>query len=132
MKTEFQKCRTWGHAWEDFVPGVGEKRPASWGKRFSLLCTRCGTERHDVFDSLGQLSTRSYDYPNGYQLALDERPEMTELRLSLVLELREEANARYEAYEAKKHTRKKPATNGHGHRPKRQPVARKTRAHARA
>ena len=96
MRIEYQKCRTWGHAWEDFLPGVG-KRPASWGRRFSLRCERCHTERHDTFDARGELSTRSYDYPSDYACSAEDRPELTQLRLSLVRELKEQTHAKTHA-----------------------------------
>lgn len=94
MKLEFQTCRALRHSWDYFVPGVGQRRPAPWGRGFSLRCERCGTERHDTFDSLGALSARSYVYPDGYSLPADEQPTLEQLRMSIVAELRTEAAAR--------------------------------------
>lgn len=86
MRLEYEKCRTWGHAWSDFIPA--DKRQPGWGRRFSLRCDRCATERHDVIDTLGELSTRQYVYPDDYQMARDERPTMQQLRLDLLRQLR--------------------------------------------
>jgi hypothetical protein len=86
LRLEYEKCRTWGHAWEDFIPHG--KRPPDWGQRFSLRCLRCTMERHDVIDSLGQLSTRHYDPPADYSLAADETPTRAQLRLDLLKHLR--------------------------------------------
>lgn len=94
MKLEYQECRATGHQWEYFVPGVGQRKPAPWGRGFSLQCVRCQAERHDTFDSLGQLSARSYDYPSGYSVAADEKPTIEQLRLSIVKELRTQAEER--------------------------------------
>ncbi len=88
MLAIYQQCRTWGHAWEDYVPGVGERKPAPYGRGFSLRCVRCATERHDCFDIAGRLNSRGYDYPSGYQVAADERPNIEQLRISLIAEMR--------------------------------------------
>jgi len=45
---------------------VGKKKGI--GFRFSLLCTSCGTERHDAIDTVGSLINRQYEYPDGYYL----------------------------------------------------------------
>ena len=67
LPTPFVFCRTFGHSWEEFIP-VGKKGPI-FGFRFSLLCTHCGTERHDILDSSGTLLTREYVYPDKYQVS---------------------------------------------------------------
>lgn len=85
LALEYEKCRTWGHAWEDFIPHG--KRPSDWGSRFSLRCERCHTERHDVIDALGRLSTRHYDYPEDYSMAKDETPTREALRLDLLRQI---------------------------------------------
>lgn len=64
MPDQFLRCRTWGHAWDDFAP-VG-MRPPEYGWRESLRCTRCGMERHSVIDRKDAVSTRSYYQPDGY------------------------------------------------------------------
>lgn len=79
---EYEKCRIWGHGWEDFIPSG--KRPSQWGQRFALRCIRCHTERHDLIDSLGRLSSRQYEYPADYRMAKDETPSRDSLRLDLL------------------------------------------------
>lgn len=91
LKLEYEKCRTWGHAWEDFIP---DKRGSGWGSRFSLRCIRCATERHDVIDSLGELGSRQYIYPDDYKLARDETPTRAQLRLDLLKDMRGQARTR--------------------------------------
>jgi hypothetical protein len=86
MPLAFEKCRTWGHMWDDFHPHG--KRAPGWGTRFSLRCERCGTERHDTVDSLGELSVREYVYPEGYKMGRDETPSRPTLRLDLLAHMR--------------------------------------------
>ena len=92
LRLEYEKCRVWGHAWEDFIPD-GKRQPG-WGSRFSLRCVRCATERHDVIDHLGDLSQRQYVYPDDYRLAADETPSRSSLRLDLLSDLRKVRRAR--------------------------------------
>lgn len=66
LPTHYLKCRTFGHAWEEFVP-VGMRAP-QFGFRFSLLCTSCASERHDLVNTQGQLLQREYRYQAGYEL----------------------------------------------------------------
>ena len=71
---DFLHCRALGHQWEEFVP-VGMRRP-SFGFRFSLLCTRCGTEQHQLLDTNGYVQQRAYIWPDGYRLDMPTtRPE---------------------------------------------------------
>lgn len=88
LDIEFQKCRTWGHAWSDFIPGVGV-RTAPWGQRFHLRCDRCRMERHDTFDLMGEVTYRRYIAPNGYAYVKDEKPSLQRLRRSLATALHE-------------------------------------------
>jgi hypothetical protein len=64
LPTEWLKCRSFGHTWEEFLP-VGKRKP-EFGFRISLLCTTCSMERHDILDVLGNLATRDYKEPEGY------------------------------------------------------------------
>lgn len=91
MKLEYQKCRTFHHQWDEFIPRAGDRKPAPYGRGFSLRCERCAAERHDTFDAYGNLSARSYVYPSGYEVAADEKPTIEQLRLSIVKELKTEA-----------------------------------------
>lgn len=93
MALEYEKCRTWGHAWDTFTP-PGTKRPPGWGQRFSLRCERCTTERHDTIDSLGALSSRQYVYPDDYKMSKDETPTRDQLRLDLLKQLRNDGRER--------------------------------------
>lgn len=65
LPLDYLRCRAFVHHWEEFVP---RKRKPSFGFRISLLCTSCGTERHDIIDTVGGLADRQYTYPDGYQL----------------------------------------------------------------
>lgn len=105
MRAEYQMCRTLGHAWDDFIPGPGDPKPAPWGRGFSLRCDRCTTQRHDAFDSRGELSARKYIWPKDYKLAADEKPAIETLRLSLVQEMRAEHAQRMKHRQAAHKTR---------------------------
>jgi hypothetical protein len=86
LAPEHVMCRTLGHAWDDYVD-TDLKRP-SWGVRMSWRCVRCDMRRHDVIDSLGELSVRAYEAPYGYSLTRDEKPTVQQLRLTLKRQLR--------------------------------------------
>jgi hypothetical protein len=83
------RCRTYGHGWDEWTP-VGMRKPP-WGFRLSLRCVRCGTERHDIIDANGDVSSRKYYYPDGYKMTRDERPTRPQFRLLLLKEQRREA-----------------------------------------
>lgn len=67
LPTPYLKCRVFGHNWEEFIP-IGMSK-ASFGSRYSLLCTSCGTERHDLINFHGDVGQRDYRYPDGYLLS---------------------------------------------------------------
>jgi hypothetical protein len=75
------RCRTYGHAWDEFNPTGMDASDYGW--RLSLRCVRCTTERHDVIDTIGNLATRQYIYPEGYDTSTGEarmtRPEFRQL-----------------------------------------------------
>jgi hypothetical protein len=71
-------CQTIGHAWDEFFP-IDMATPV-YGWRYSLRCTRCETERHDVIDAVGRVNGRRYIYVEGYQYAKGERPTRDDLR----------------------------------------------------
>ena len=77
LPVEFLRCRAFGHAWEEFVP-VGMRKP-EFGFRFSLLCTSCESERHDLIDVAGNVAAREYRYMPDY--ALDVATDRAEVRL---------------------------------------------------
>jgi hypothetical protein len=83
-------CRTVGHAWDQFYPqGM---LPPSFGWRFSLRCTRCTSERHDLVSPTdGTLLSRAYYHADGYRLEKGvERPTREELRSDLFQRIRED------------------------------------------
>lgn len=104
LPISYQQCRTFGHAWDPFIPF--DKRPAPWGRRFSLRCDRCGMERHDVIDGLGRISTRHYDQPPNYSTTADDRPNIEALRLSVGQYLADEMEPQVTRVDS---IRKKPA-----------------------
>lgn len=114
MQIEYQKCRAFHHSWDEFIPGPGDARPAPYGRGFSLRCDRCTAQRHDTFDAYGNLSSRKYVYPSGYEVAADEKPTIEQLRLSIVRELKTEAAERV-ARKAPAHRKKHRAPARHGH-----------------
>jgi hypothetical protein len=82
LRPEYRLCRMFrAHALEGFVPDRRTYTAPDWGTTFHFLCTRCGAQRHDTIDALGELGARRYVYPKDYQLTADERPTTQELRL---------------------------------------------------
>lgn len=88
-QTDFEMCRTIGHAWDDY--NAEQERPLA-GWRFSLRCTRCTCERHDVISRLtGSILGRRYLWPEGYRLERgSERPTRPELRNRIFERLRKD------------------------------------------
>jgi hypothetical protein len=79
LRDAFLLCRTIGHGWDEVVRNDLEKPEYGW--RFSLRCTRCLCERHDVIDPRnGDLvpNGRRYFHPDGYEL--DEKVTRSEFR----------------------------------------------------
>lgn len=68
QRTEYLMCRrsVCGHPWEPYQDGT--LSTPSFGFRFSLRCTRCGTQRHDLRGFRGELLSRSYVYPDDYKM----------------------------------------------------------------
>lgn len=68
MITHFQKCRTYGHSWDE----IPADEPARYDTAMWLRCQRCNTERHDdVSRANGDVLARRYVYPDGYKHAFD-------------------------------------------------------------
>lgn len=59
----FDQCRTFGHAWYE----QDATRAPLFGYYMWLQCERCDTIRKDIVDLRGDLSSRHYQYPNGYK-----------------------------------------------------------------
>lgn len=94
------RCRTYGHAWDEFYPD--DLGPPMFGWRLSLRCVRCATERHDTIDHIGQVGSRRYIYPDGYQTTRDEALTKEEYRQTLYASVRKQlaqAKAINEAFE---------------------------------
>lgn len=66
VPTKYLICKTFGHAWEEFIP-VGKRKP-SFGFRFSLLCVTCESERHDLLNQKGELLERAYGRPDEWPI----------------------------------------------------------------
>jgi hypothetical protein len=86
----FLRCRTYGHAWDEFTPIDLE---APWyGWRLSLRCIRCSTERHDnISYGTNVIMGRQYVYPDGYKIETGkdgDRPTKEIFRDELFTQLR--------------------------------------------
>lgn len=95
---DFIRCRAGGHMWDDDT--AGWKRKPLFGFRISWRCLRCGSWRHYLIDSNGDVGSRGYDYADGYQYAKGEYvPSRGEFRIML---LKQQARERRKAREAAK------------------------------
>lgn len=78
----FIRCRTVGHAWFDVA---GNWTPPNATIPLTLFCERCGTERRDAIDAFGDLVSRYYIKPSGYDLGKrDFKPARSDFRKMLV------------------------------------------------
>lgn len=75
LKDTYLECRDLGHSWrvrtltrQEIREGVRGKHKALWGYLRVARCSRCRTVRTDRIDALGNVSTRSYSYPDNYQI----------------------------------------------------------------
>lgn len=70
LDNEFLSCREINHPWVELdTDHVREYYPKpSFGWLRVFLCPRCETERRDIIDTYGEVTSRSYNYPDGYQL----------------------------------------------------------------
>lgn len=75
MQVEFQKCRSWRHAWDDFIPDRS-MHPTIYESPLqeTLRCLRCGTERYRGIGWAGEVETNVYDYAEGYLMDADSSP----------------------------------------------------------
>lgn len=93
MLVEYQKCRNWRHAWDDFIaPRSAHSTIYESPYQETLRCLRCGTERYRGIGYTGDVETNVYDYPEGYQVTADERPELAAIRLSTIQVIRAEVS----------------------------------------
>jgi hypothetical protein len=58
------KCRELAHEWDEHLRKV---RDAGWGRHRVLRCP-CGTERIELIDINGEISSRHYEYPDDYHI----------------------------------------------------------------
>lgn len=79
LRDEYLRCRVIGHQWDEFDP-VGMRKP-HFGWRLSVRCERCSTERHDLINARGEVGSRSYVYPEDYDIP--GRAVRTELRTEI-------------------------------------------------
>lgn len=82
LQDEYVRCRKLGHAWEE----IGWQKMGARRVHHGLVirCTRCATERFDIYDTVGWLDDRRYRYPEGYKKPIDtERPAFNELSRAL-------------------------------------------------
>ena len=80
-RDQFFECRVGSlrHAWFDH-DGSGFRAPP-FGIAVHYQCQRCTTVRRDIVDRIrGDLLSRRYYHPQGYQTARDERPSIEEMR----------------------------------------------------
>jgi hypothetical protein len=77
---DYALCRTYGHQWEDGVLPP-DYRPQVLRNCLCLRCARCSLHRIDSINSLGQVGSRRYLYPDDYRLTAEERPTREALRL---------------------------------------------------
>jgi hypothetical protein len=82
----FIRCRSYNHSWDEFFPIDLEEPWYGW--RLSLRCIRCSTERHDTIDFKGQVMSRRYIYPEGYQQKGEDKMDRTVFREELFSRLR--------------------------------------------
>jgi hypothetical protein len=68
VKQEHLLCKALRHAWEPSAPIYNSR---GGGQHLFLVCTRCGTERTDDLDPVGDLWGRQYGYSETYRQFLD-------------------------------------------------------------
>jgi hypothetical protein len=80
--SEYVKCRTIGHAWDDITGSVAPHQFTFLdGARVYFQCIRCTTKREDIWSRVtGDLMARQYTYPADYKITGD-MPSRPEFRL---------------------------------------------------
>jgi len=68
------------HDWD--LVEVGKRRRDMIGTPVAFRCMRCGTEKIETYDQLGDLMNRKYHYPPGYKE--EGRVSVTVYRLRLM------------------------------------------------
>lgn len=81
LHLNFVRCRTMGHAWDEFPAALFARKPTVFSWQEAFRCTRCATEKYESYSLQGQVAQRQYVYPDGYKLA--EKLTRAEFRLEL-------------------------------------------------
>lgn len=108
VDANYIRCRSYGHAWDEFAPV--DMYPPTYGWRLSLRCLRCTTERHDNMDFKGKVMGRRYIYPDGYAQKGVPKTVFREALFSRLRAKLEKANAVGEDIPEPVKTRRKRAT----------------------
>ena len=93
FKINHLTCRTFGHTWKPQTVTVTKSASGRVAEyRAGLTCTRCKTERVQVFDGSGELVSNSYLYPSGYLRPMfgGQRFRKSQARLEYALRVMEE------------------------------------------
>jgi hypothetical protein len=88
---DFLLCRNLGHHWEV----IGYYRAPDGIVRRSVTCTRCETDRSDVWErSSGDRHPSSYRYAHGYRVETGsgDKPGSTDVRLEVIRRAKVYAN----------------------------------------
>lgn len=78
---EYEKCRTYGHSWDDEVPPPPNYSAKVFSSALVTRCDRCATYRILAVNALGEVAGRKYLYPDGYLIPKEQRPTKAELRI---------------------------------------------------
>lgn len=80
----YLRCRRLGHAWDEFTPSVVPWSEHDMRGLFceAARCTSCGCIRwRQISRATGAVYKVGYDYPDGYNFSLEERPSKNDFRL---------------------------------------------------
>lgn len=72
LSIDHVRCRDLGHVWREFTPATLSEGDGAKYWRRALRCDKrnggCGAERIERIETDGQIASRSYNYPQGYQM----------------------------------------------------------------
>lgn len=63
LESNMLHCRELGHSWDDYTASYDNKT-RTYDR--TLICSSCGTKRHQILDSTGEVIKNGYDYVLGY------------------------------------------------------------------
>jgi len=78
---KYAECGSLGHAWFDVDSDTWNPK---WGTPVTFRCERCGGERRESWDRIGEMSNRHYKMPEDYKWAKGQRPNRAEFRAALL------------------------------------------------